>query len=368
MEDRINFEGFKEATQDEMMDELRMKLSQIIMKRFSDNPMKQGIKESADSLNFACPYCGDSSVHHNKKRGHILIRGRFNGHFKCFNCGKYVTTKKFFQDFNMDVSTPVTLGLDKIVRESEHMKEEVLKGSDPFSMNMKFAELSFTREEMTEKFGFLEVEDERTSEYVRTYLLGRKIFKFMWEHFMYDPKTLSLIILNRLEGGNVIAYQSRDLTGKRTSKYLTYNIQKMHEILNDGVIVENGLISLSMLFNMCRVDLTRPVVATEGPIDAFFLRNAIALTGASKNINISFQLYYLYDDDKTGKEKSADKISKRCYVFLWSKFKKDYNIPKKGKKMDINDVMIYFMNNGINVKDVKWHEYFSNNPIDAFFI
>ena len=39
-----------------------------------------------------------------RKRGNIVLTGKFAGHFKCFNCGKSVKLVKFFEDFKEPMS------------------------------------------------------------------------------------------------------------------------------------------------------------------------------------------------------------------------------------------------------------------------
>jgi len=49
---------------------------------------------------------------------------------------------------------------------------------------------------------------------------------------------------------------------------------------------------------------------------------------------------------------------------MWKKFKQDYNLPYR-EKWDINDVMMYFRDNNIDSKQIKWQPYFTHNPLDG---
>jgi hypothetical protein len=62
------------------------------------NGPKTEIKHQRDRLNFACPYCGDSSNVY-KKRANIYWKNLI---YHCFNdgCGKHTNIVNFFKDYN----------------------------------------------------------------------------------------------------------------------------------------------------------------------------------------------------------------------------------------------------------------------------
>ena len=61
---------------------------------------KRRINEYHDSVQFACPYCGDSARSKSAKRGNIWFNKLI---YVCFNCGKKTNFDKFTKDFNQRI-------------------------------------------------------------------------------------------------------------------------------------------------------------------------------------------------------------------------------------------------------------------------
>ncbi len=73
-------------------------------------------------------------------------------------------------------------------------------------------------------------------------------------------------------GGKFFAFQGRAF-GKEQPKYITIKFDE----------------SKQKIYGLDRLDLNKPVMITEGPIDSLFLDNAIALAGADANLKIQPQ-------------------------------------------------------------------------------
>jgi hypothetical protein len=189
----------------------------------------------------------------------------------------------------------------------------------------------------------------------------------MFSNYLYDPGKRNLVVLNKLDNEHIVGYQLRDLTGNRQAKYLSYTLDRIHkEIMNDNVEVPENLNALSLMFNIFNVNVRKPIIITEGPMDSFLVNNAIASAGANKDVPLRFQFYYLYDDDETGRKHAIEKITEGKHVFLWNKLKATYNLPQK-KKWDVNDVVNYLAEKGIKTR-INWYEYFSNDMFDIIDI
>lgn len=348
---------------------IKNKTQQILDKVFSDysERNKRIIKQSSSTLNFACPYCRDSAFNSRKKRGNIILKGKFAGYYKCFNCGKFIKLDKFFRDFEngLDLTTINYISNhykdnDETIRTTQtdlttdiFNTEEILKYAIDKKALIKLLNLSI-------------IDKDHQNEGYR-YLVSRCQFGF--ENFLYDGQNKALYILNFCdkEKTKVIGYQARDLTGQRKNKYKTVINSRIHQLLlKDNVVVPPEIDTLSTIFNIFTVDAYRPILVTEGPFDAFLLPNCIATSGASKSINLNLNLYFVYDSDKTGTEYALKRLNNGNYVFMWDKLKQDYKLPER-PKWDINDFFIYIRNN--NLPQVRyWSKYFTNDILDTLFI
>ena len=137
-------------------------------------------------------------------------------------------------------------------------------------------------------------------------------------------------------------------------------INELNRLQFDGVAFE-----LSMLFNILAVDITRPVTIVEGPMDSFLIRNCVALCGAGKHIEFPFEVRYMFDDDKAGREHAIEKIREGYDVFLWDNFKKDIGMQSHGK-VDFNDVVMWCDKNNVRIPSLDG--YYSNDELDLIMI
>lgn len=120
-----------------------------------------------------------------------------------------------------------------------------------------------------------------------------------------------------------------------------------------------------MMFNIFQININSPILVTEGPLDAFFLPNCIATTGANKSLQLDLPFWFVYDSDKTGNEHAIERINQGYHVFLWDKLKKDLGLPKRDK-WDISDVIDYCIKNRLQIPN--WRMYFSRDNWDLLDI
>jgi hypothetical protein len=118
--------------------------------------------------------------------------------------------------------------------------------------------------------------------------------------------------------GKFFAFQGRAF-GKEQPKYITIKFDETKE----------------KIYGLDRLDLNKPVMITEGPIDSLFLDNAIALAGADANIKIQpQQCTMIFDNEPRNKEivkRMINAVGKNYNVAVW---------PKSLKYKDINDIII----------------------------
>lgn len=364
----------KDLTDDEFYAEATSKLTEILKHEFLGVPSKQTIKKTVDGLNFACPFCGDSSTDVRKKRAHFILKGKWAGSFKCFNCGKYMKIHDFFKSFDNPMS------LSAITYVNTHSSNIAFTQSSNATTTADVLDKSLViqysvpRDFIKSYLGLVEIDKNDKNAYPGyLYLVDRCQYNF--NNFLYDPKGKYIVILNTIDTDKIFGIQIRDITGKRKTRYLTMSLTKIHRnILKDEIEIPQTAESLSTVFNIFNIDIYRPLLVTEGPFDAFLLPNCIATAGASKSIGIDLPFWYVYDSDKTGVEHAMEKLREGYNVFMWETFKKDLGLPndnpyspKNKKKWDINDVIKWCRDNKYTNK-IYWSKYFSHDALDGLDI
>lgn len=328
--------------------------------RFAESPGKQKIHTFVDRIAGACPYCGDSMKSTYKKRGNIILQGEFAGHYKCHNCGIYKSIPDFLRDFKINPNLDLINYLQSIQTEG---KLATRKNYD-ISLLMdssKIEEFAIDREILKNRFGFVEIrESPKTLNWLRSRL------QFSQEKFLYHLKDEYLVVLNLTKEKNIIGFQRRNFKSWQ-DKYMTFSISKIYSILGIDKEIPPELNSYSQIFGLFQTDFSKRVVIFEGPLDSFLFKNSIANTGAGKHFPIEIPLYYFYDDDKKGRQKAIEHLNLGENVFLWDRFKKDYDLPNRDK-WDLNDVLIY-LNRGEGENSYPpFFNYFSKDPLDIIDI
>ena len=331
----------------------------IVQKLFANNYQKQKVRSYHDRIAIACPYCGDSTKNFSAKRGNFILAGKHIGHYKCHNCGMFKRIDNFFKDFDVSLSLDVINYLSTAVNDYE--QNQNMKYDMSYLLDMESIEMfAIDREDFKKFFGYKEV----TECTIISWLNNR--LQYNYKKYLMDVEGNKLIILNLTKGGKILGIQKRLFAGP--NKFETFKLSKLYEMMAipiDKTANWDYIDTLSMLFNICLVDFNKQVVIFEGPMDSFLHNNSIANTGANKTMPIDVPVKYWYDYDKTGIKKSIEYIEKNQYVFLWSKFIQDFELPNR-QKWDLNDFVIYAHNN--NMKMPNFTKYFSNDPLDALDI
>lgn len=344
-------------TKEEFISEITPKIQEILNKVFPGNPSKQKIRVHRDRISFAAPCCGDSAHDNYKKRGNIILEGKFTNLYKCFNCGTCMSVNNFLKMYGQNISLNM---IDYISENKIGFAKESSNNVSYLYDDELIDSYAIDRDYFRNLLGLTECTEYC---YGKTYLINRRQYNF--NKFMYSKQANKLFVLNLTKSGKIFGMQVRSFADKN-AKYKTYNLQKIHEmILKDDVKIPDEINDLSMIFNILLVDYSNYVTVTEGPMDAFLVKNSIALCGAGKRIEFPFMTRYLFDDDKPGREHAIEKIKEGYNVFMWENFKKDIGI-KSGKKLDMNDVIMWCYDN--NIACPKIDDYFSDNELDMIMI
>lgn len=347
-------------------EEMKSKLDYILGKSFAGNSQKQQIRKESTGYNIACPYCGDSATDSKKKRGHISLRGKFAGYYKCFNCNKFCDITKFFRDFESNLSVA---GIKYVTDHKNDFDVNVADTSvvtaDLFRKDLA-TEYGIERNYFRQMLGLYEI-NQQPAIFAKNYLQSRLQYRF--DRYLYEKEHNYLVILNLCDD-RVVGFQMRSLNPDtpKDKRFLTFNMTRMYKkILRSQIIPPEELDIVSGLFGIYNIDVFKPIIVCEGPMDSFLLPNSIATAGATKTLNIELPFWYMFDSDETGNKYAEQKLLQRKKVFLWEKFKRAYNLPYRNK-WDVNDVVIYLHSLGVDTRKIKWHEYFSDSVNDMLNI
>lgn len=351
---------------DKNREELTIKVQSIVRTVF--NGPKSEIRPFRDRLNFACPYCGDSTDIH-KKRANIYWK---NLMYHCFNdgCQKHTNLVSFLKDFDSPISNKedLSLYLDYIRANKVSFATKEYLEIDVFS---SIKEYSIPIETVKQKLRLLHPSQNLK---IEKYLKSR----FMHHHldnFLYDPKKNQLYVLNLTPNKQLVTgWQIRNF-GEGKTKYVSFNIEKINYLILDRKIEKNEddiakMNTMSLYFGIMSTDFTKTVTIFEGPIDSFLVKNSIAITGVDKPTEMFDDIStirYFFDNDVPGRKTMESKLKKKKKVFMWNQIHKDYKIQPRLADMksvkDLNDLFTYcWKTKNDAIKNVD--KYFTDNPLD----
>jgi hypothetical protein len=344
-------------------DKIEGLIEDILVTTHGSGP-KTKLKRMHNRLTFACPYCGDGSTDMLKKRGNLFWDTLY---YHCYNygCKSHKGLNEFINDFTpngLDSSERLAVidfiktNNTKVVR--NNMKYEIFEGLYKCAIPIEtFLERTGSRIIRSGMPGF-------------DYLKERLLHRFEGE-FSYGNGKLYILNLTS-DHKRIVGFQIRNLN-KTSAKYLTYNIEKMYhfcglELPEDTDI--QRLNDVSTLFGILNINFTRPVTIFEGPIDAKFINNSLALCTVGRNVEQFTDIptiRYMFDNDKAGRDAMRDLLKQGKEVFLWDKFIKEQRLTEIKKLKDLNDLIIACYQNKLD--SYKYlNSYFSSNSLDSFYV
>ena len=328
-------------------------LTLLLRKKFPGDRMRQQIFDKPGGTGFQifCPFCGETSSH---TKMDVDLEGEFAGQCKCYKCGHHSSVSWLLKDENVQTDEATLRDLQMRYKNSIKSRK-YNSGSEAYLSADIVREFAVNVEEFMNVSRLSRIEH---SARAKAYLDGR--LQRVYRHFLYNPYKDEILILNRA-GDWLIGYQRRSLNPNAKSRFTTVTLSKLNEMMRTGKQVPLELDALSGTFNIFETNLSRPVIVTEGPMDAFLIHNAIALSGANKSLNIRIPVYYLFDSDKAGREAAIEQLKKGNYVFLWKELIREYRLPL-APKWDVNDVVKYCFSHDIKVPN--WLDYMTNNYFD----
>lgn len=305
---------------------------------------KKRINEYHDRVQFACPYCQDSSKVKTAKRGNVWFNKLI---YVCFNCGKKTNFDKFSKDFNIRLDPQKKLEL------IEHLNSTIsYKDAEDDFLDTEFDKLiDFSEVERVFNSDELNITDFKPIQkngLIHQYLINRGISdklhqniyeaKYWINSDRYDP---IIVLLNR-RGSKILGIQIRNLKDGKRRLFKIYNFETLYKWIKNIEEIEdidfNQLViynKLSYYFNILNVDFSEKVTIFEGYLDSLFYPNSIGVVGVNTDMKFlesnNLELQYFYDNDSAGYEKSEQKIKEGYPVFLWKKLFQDIVDKKKSQ-------------------------------------
>ena len=285
-------------------------------------------QKKEDLFNFRCPFCGDSQKHLHKARGYVY-RKKNDYFFKCQNCGVGHTM------YNL-----INLLDPSMVK--EYAMERYANG-ETGNHNYKKPEIKFEVPVFNKKrkaINLPKIVDLDMNHYAAQYCIGRNIPSDTYDTLYYaedfkafidelipdndkdlkfdDPR---LVIPFFDSDGSLLAVQGRALRDSKI-RYITIKLD------DDNV----------KIFGLNKVDKSKKVYVTEGPIDSLFLPNSVATADANLTNAVNYiprdKLVLVFDNEPRNKDicKFMDKaIENHFAICIW---------PEMMQEKDVNDMIL----------------------------
>ena len=271
----------------------------------------------ADLYNFRCPICGDSQKHKNKARGYFY-QVKTNTNYKCHNCGASLSFNNFLKQIDPTLHKQYTMEKfkDGFTGKNFVVEEPKLEFKKPvFKKKLDLPKAS----EIPAAKNYLE---KRKVDSTKFYYASK--FK-AWVNtqkktFDYIKKDESRIIIPMYDTeSNLIGFQGRSLI-PNSVKYITC-------MLNEEA---------PKVYGLDKIDKDKTIYVVEGPFDATFVENSIAMCGSDSSLACleGSSIVYVYDNEPRNKEivGRIDKcISRGERVIIWPTIIRD---------KDINDMVL----------------------------
>ena len=307
-----------------------MKVSQnLIIHTFFQYTKRPTFKKSAGTYNSECPYCHEGKSTGKKRRFFFIPEDEL---LYCHNCGASKSGYDFVKDMTgMSYAQMLAEGdlhIDTV--EDVVKKTAIFKKNNPStlphdSINLfDSTQVSFYRENQVIKDGLQFIKKRRLDTAVNR------------------PKALWLSLTDFTHRNRVV-FPFYNINN--TSKIDFYQSRAIYKQDEDIAKYLSKVNSDKGVFNLDRIDTNIEIIfLQEGPIDAMFLRNSVALAGihpTEEQLDTITKTYPMHDlvyvldnqwVDETSYEISKKLLQEGKNVFLWPEALKKYK--------DLNDICV----------------------------
>ena len=294
----------------------------------------RNFKWKSNGANFSCPICGDSKKSETKARGYIIEKENLYQYF-CHNCGFSSNFSFFLKTVNSILHTEYLkeLFLDK------KRTETIMGNLTPKPIvSDKTSILSYIKAPTLSSLS----DTHLAKEYVKRRKIPEKYLNDLfyvssfgnWVRKHYDPNYSGgndeRIIIPFYSGKKqLVAFQGRALSGNTKLRYITIKLNE----------------KAPKIYNFNNVDVHKKIYIVEGPIDAMFIPNAIAVAGSdvTKALDkLDMDFVFVADREPRNPEiikKIANMIERKYKVAL---------LPESMRGKDINEYIL----NGYNTNQI----------------
>lgn len=305
------------------IDERYIKLISSQLKRFK--------QKGNDVYNMRCPFCGDSKKKENKTRGYLFhVQNVFI--FKCHNCTRTTNLGGLIKHLNMPLYRQYIL--ETFANQKVYIHNEI---PQRHIHNSHGRDLSNNNVQDILLDSILNLPSDH---YAVAYIRNRKIPEERWDELFYSPSFRDFVLsMKPDEKKELYEVDPRIVIPMYDENHILQGFQG--RALNTSV-AKYIAIKISddamKMFGLHRVDKTQKIYVFEGPIDSFFLPNAVA-TGDSDLLRSAKylsqdQLVLVYDNQYTNKD-----LRKLLNKAIDAKFKVCI-FPKHIKHKDINEMIM----------------------------
>ncbi len=287
-------------------------------------------KVSENVYHASCEICGDSKKDATKARGYFyLVNNHLN--YKCHNCGVCMSFSHYLKSTNPNLYNQYVfekLRAERLEQEIEQAKKEKMT-MDTLRSKKTIATSELVVDGVLDNAVRLDrLPDDHPC---KQYIIGRKLpeythtllyyvedfkkyvnqlipGKFKTGHHTIIENESRLLIPYFDRHGRVFAFQGRSLDPECPIRYFTIKLDE----------------DKSPIYGLERVDYSKPVYISEGPIDSLCLPNCIAVSGACYSDPLVEQLKtnatIIPDNERRNKEvtKQVEKMINSGYkVCLW---------------------------------------------------
>ena len=284
-------------------------------------------RKSENLFNFRCPHCGDSKKSSSKARGFVYQK-KNDMFFKCHNCGVGQTLGNLIKFLDPSMYKEYVF---------ERFKDGKVESDKP-EFDFTPSKLLKTKTADEKQLDSLKRFDQLVITHpAKKFIFDRLIPKIHWDKFFFCPnfyEWTNSIVPNKFpslsqdhprvvipfydRAGKFFAFQGRAF-GKEQPKYITIKFDETKQ----------------KIYGLDRINLNKPVMITEGPIDSLFLDNALALAGADAVVNIQHEQCTIIFDNEPRNEQIVNRmisaVDKKFNLVVW---------PESLKYKDINDMII----------------------------
>lgn len=228
---------------------------------------------NSDLFNFRCPFCGDSQKNLVKTRGYIYAK-KDRYFFACHNCGKGLSLRKFLENLDPFLAKEYTL---------EAYKDSVNynKFTSPVSLETQFKTNIpiFNTIIDKSKLDLPTINALSATHIAKIYISNRQIPKYAWKYIYYTDNFkdyVESVSDKRFSDSNVAVRKPRIIIPFFNSDNKLIAIQGRSLSDNDIRYITVKITDDPKIYGMERIDITKPILVVEGPLDSLFLPNCIA--------------------------------------------------------------------------------------------